>query len=88
MQGRGTVLVITPEPRAGLVRVVRAQRRYGSSRRRAVRFVALHLLLGPLAVLCGVSPAGRLDWMGAEGESLEGVYRLILRDGQSESVPR
>jgi SAM-dependent methyltransferase len=51
---QGQVIVVTPRPGVSLRDVVRAQRRTGSSRWQAMRFVLLHLLLAPLTALAGV----------------------------------
>lgn len=56
------VVVVTPDPTAGLLDVAAAQRRAGVHPLRVGRFVLWHLLLAPLSVLCGMSSRIRLDW--------------------------
>jgi SAM-dependent methyltransferase len=88
LQARGPVVIVTPDPNATLYTVARAQRRLGVGHGLVVRFVLAHLALGPLAVLCGVSPTANLRWAGAQGEPLLGIYRLIVHPGEAEPIPR
>ncbi|MEV4134605.1 class I SAM-dependent methyltransferase [Dactylosporangium sp. NPDC049742] len=59
----GVVVLVTPDPDNGLLAVAAAQRRAGVNRWRAARFVAWHLILGPLAALCGLPAPRQLDWV-------------------------
>jgi SAM-dependent methyltransferase len=88
MQRRGPVVIVTPEPWAGLRARARAQLVLGVRPFAVARFAAIHLLVGPLAALCGVARGAKPDWMGDEGTTIHGVYRLIVRPGEPESVIR
>ncbi|MBX6748186.1 MAG: class I SAM-dependent methyltransferase [Micromonosporaceae bacterium] len=74
------VVVVTPDPTAGLLNVAAAQRRAGVPALRVARFVLWHLLLAPLAVLCGVSSRLRLDWY----RDVEAQFRAACRSGICE----
>ncbi len=59
----GAVIVVTPDPRAGLRAVAGAQRRAGVHPLRVARFLLWHLALAPLAAACGVVAQVKLDWL-------------------------
>jgi Dimethyladenosine transferase (rRNA methylation) len=74
------VVVVTPDPTAGLLDLAAAQRRAGVPPWRVARFVLWHMLLAPLAVLCGVSSRLRLDWY----RDVEAQFRAACRSGICE----
>ena len=94
----GVVVLVTPDPDNGLLAVAAAQRRAGVSRRRAARFIAWHLVLGPLAALCGLPAPRRLDWVRPDAAWLAeatdrigpigGVYWLFTLPAADDATPR
>lgn len=83
----GVVVLVTPDPGNGLLAVARAQYRAGVSGWRAARFVGWHLVLGPLAAVCGLTASQGPEWVqadpgwlarvNADGGPVGGVYWLF-----------
>jgi SAM-dependent methyltransferase len=93
----GVLILVTPDPSIGLLGVAAAQRRAGVSHWRAARFVAYHLVLGPLAALCGLPAPRRLGWVRPDAAWLAeatdrigpigGVYWLFTLPGAGSAMP-
>jgi SAM-dependent methyltransferase len=69
----GAVIVVTPDPGAGLAAVAIALHRARMTGWWITRFIALHLLLGPFAAFCGIKPGAALCW--ADSDQLRAYAR-------------
>lgn len=89
----GPVIIVTPDPGAGLISVAVALHRAHMTGWWIARFITLHLLLGPFAALCGVRPGAALHWADSDqlrayarnwppsAEPVSTIFRLLILPG-------
>jgi SAM-dependent methyltransferase len=93
----GQVIVVTPDPGAGVWEVAEAQRRRGVHPLRVLRFALWHVLLAPLSMASGMPAQVRLDWFSAlntfdaglvEVRTIGDVYRVMVLPGLGQRTDR
>lgn len=88
------VVVVTPDPKAGLLDVAAAQRRFGVHPLQVARFVIWHILLAPVSILCGMPTRVRLDWYRGieappdEPRPVGDVYLMLVLPGSTRQPCR
>jgi SAM-dependent methyltransferase len=82
----GRAVIVTPAANVTLVRVARAHRACGESRRSVLRFILLHGILSPLTTLAGAAVSRRSlasvkDDEAIRSECVRGVSQVIVFGG-------